>query len=762
MLESLSTSALSGIATPIFEAIWGTRGGILGKIQAHRKKKEIANRIDGPWITYEKKFRDRHGQVKFVGSHVPIEIDLVYTDMKFMDRGSWFSLDGSVQDLEMKFRHDRSRFKGRKISEKSIFEIANEIQQLMILGGPGAGKSTFLRKVGLEALRPRNISKYTYGQIPVFVELKRLISKENSIEKLIQSEFYVAGIPDFEEFTCEALKQGKLLILLDGLDEIPYSNLHDAIFDIRDFVSKFSDNRYISTCREGANYYTLLNGFTDIEVTDFDKSQVSKFVSTWFSLDRDEDKALNIEKGKRFLEVLNKGKNSSVRELAGNPLLLTLLCLVYQSSNNLPSNRVSLYQNALDLFTSKWLAFKKVQPNPILNEELNPMMERAMLSQVAYEGFLNERFFFHERELAGKIKSYLEENANAPNHLDSEEILSTIKIYQGILMEQIQGYCSFSHITFQEYLAAQYIYDHNKIEDMVLNHISDPRWTEIFSMVSGLIVSGSDSLLYRMEEESRKFIDASNLRNLITWSELSIRQDALLLKNGSYVFKRREDHGRLENVGWCLVIRHAATFQILGSLLHSYTEASGILRNDNRVVISRLLMKYSQLVISNIYEHVKSRKVPPQELRKFDTLTENIRHARNVTSTLIRLEGYEVARAKMSSLKHYFKESGIFPQLNVGPLRDNLELLKSKRASKDSRSLERDRAYLERFWKNWLKALRLTPYESIHLTQKDIQSLERYLHSYLLVINCRLGAVKVSPSSWTDVLLCLVQRTHTI
>jgi predicted NACHT family NTPase len=105
----------------------------------------------------------------------------------------------------------------------------------MVLGGPGVGKSTFLRKVGLEALRtlgrrdfagkdPGNLLVpqaifYQHPCIPVMLELRQFDKPDISIKAVIAEELETCGFPHPEDLTELFLKNGKLLVLLDGLDE---------------------------------------------------------------------------------------------------------------------------------------------------------------------------------------------------------------------------------------------------------------------------------------------------------------------------------------------------------------------------------------------------------------------------------------------------------------------------------------------------------------------------------------------------------------
>ena len=52
--------------------------------------------------------------------------------------------------------------------------------------------------------------------------------------------------------------------------------------------------------------------------------------------------------------MLNASEHSATKELARNPLLLTLLCMVYDNSQNFQRNRASLYEDALNIFLREW------------------------------------------------------------------------------------------------------------------------------------------------------------------------------------------------------------------------------------------------------------------------------------------------------------------------------------------------------------------------------------------------------------------------
>lgn len=253
----------------------------------------------------------------------------------------------SLKALESAYREAKHRsFEDKKQSKCLGLEVANKKQFLMVLSGPGAGKSTFLRRVGLEALKGKK-GRFEHRSIPVFIELKYFRSHNIKIAE----EFRICGFPDPEKFTNKALEQGKLLILLDGLDEVPTERTNEAIKQSQNFVARYDKNRFITSCRVAAYRYNFRR-FTDVAVAEFDNEQIQTFIANWF--------CSNSRLGEDCWKKLNSSENSAAKELTQTPLLLTLVCLIYQRARKFPNNRATLYEKALRVLLEEWAGEKGI------------------------------------------------------------------------------------------------------------------------------------------------------------------------------------------------------------------------------------------------------------------------------------------------------------------------------------------------------------------------------------------------------------------
>ncbi|MHC5720687.1 MAG: NACHT domain-containing protein, partial [Nostoc sp.] len=120
---------------------------------------------------YDQNYKERHGILKVLGMPEPVELESVYTSVQFLDNDAIRSFE-SIENLEKLYRQANSRsFQFQDSPKQAGIEVANDKPFLMVLGAPGAGKSTFLRKMGLEALKGKE-GGFKHARIPVFIELK--------------------------------------------------------------------------------------------------------------------------------------------------------------------------------------------------------------------------------------------------------------------------------------------------------------------------------------------------------------------------------------------------------------------------------------------------------------------------------------------------------------------------------------------------------------------------------------------------------------
>lgn len=118
---------------------------------------------------YARKYRKQHGHFKVLRMREPIPLEDIYTSVKLLDRDA--IEDYMTPDALEKVFRGENRFYRESNQRLNGLEVAKAKQYLTVVGGPGAGKSTFLRKVGLEALKGRG-GFFQLNRLPVFFRVE--------------------------------------------------------------------------------------------------------------------------------------------------------------------------------------------------------------------------------------------------------------------------------------------------------------------------------------------------------------------------------------------------------------------------------------------------------------------------------------------------------------------------------------------------------------------------------------------------------------
>ncbi|NEQ44363.1 MAG: NACHT domain-containing protein [Leptolyngbya sp. SIOISBB] len=691
------TAAASGLTKIAVEIFKDTSGGVLDRLRSGIDE-QTRTFIFQAFERYIGNYRYRHCQLKVLGMRQPVDLEEVYTSVRLLD-SEGISAFESLEALEKAYREQRRRQStDSREKAKPGVKLAKAEQYLMVLGSPGAGKSTFLRKMGLEALKG-NKGGLKHRCIPVFIELKRLTKSNIDLKKLIVQEFETCNFPRAAEFTNRALRQGRLLILLDGLDEVPTDNLTNAIRTIQDFVDQHRTNRFIASCRIAA-YRTSFRQFTDVAMADFDDIQIEQFISNWFSSPED----WQAKKAQTCWEVLQRPENKAAKELAQTPLLLTFLCLVYGRAQRFPENRAQLYGKALRILLEEWAADKGIMQAEIY-DGLSTELEEVLLAEIACKGFIKDQLFFTQRELVDAIKNFLAGNLNAPQHFNGQVVLKNMLVQQGIFIERADDAYSFSHLTLQEYLTAQYIVDHQRIGQLVNDHLFDERWHEVFLLVPGLMRGGAEALLLQIEEKVHKQINTPKLKALLTWADQATANSA-----SSYQPMTK----RALAIFLTLALAFAWDFNIgLGLAYYHANALAWILERDRvRVRDHARILNLTQVLGSDITIPDRDFKTSLVLTRAFESLA------------IFRTASFDELEKHLLKLMLQFKTQ--------------------------SRSDESDHKAANDLFNLWCDTLQINP-KVLALSEEEKVALSQYFYANTLMVKCKEAAVRVSPEVWAEI-----------
>jgi len=477
--------------------------------QAALEQVELTNTNEnGDWLDlYQEYIRTKCGTMKVLTMTQPVELDSIYAKVNVLK-----SIKAKKQKtIEELLAHISSGRMNDRVSDKNISALnaVKSYQKLIIWGNPGAGKTTFLKYLSMHSA-----TELGKQLIPIFISLKAWADEEDKPDLIdVVTREFVRCIPEPDQLVQELLLQGRCLILLDGLDEVVEAERNRIFRSVNTFVEQFSKNRFVLTCRSGASDYTF-EYFTEVEMVHFDENQVTMFVQKWFASSQEP----NLRE--KFLEELER--NSSIKELTTSPLLLTMLCLVFEDNYDFPKNRYLLFDEAVNILLRKWDASRRIDRSLINKFNLPYLRKIHLISKLAYEAFNQEpaKYFWYQWELEDLIQNYIKnipEIAHETLADESLSVLKTIEANHGLLAQQAKDVYSFSHQSFREYFVANYVVENYKVLNEVLKqHLTKRQWQEVFIMIAGRLAN-ADEFLKIMFCQVNMLVKSQRMQDMLNW-----------------------------------------------------------------------------------------------------------------------------------------------------------------------------------------------------------------------------------------------------
>lgn len=491
----------------------GTYNGATKRVKAEWKN---VNNQEAAKL-YKAELKKQYDKIHILGQQKPQPLQKLYTDVYLHDRPTHNYLL-AIEELEKLHQEHRRFGLGRSQSDPMDgLAFAKQTKRLFILGKPGAGKTTFMKHLVMQALQSQ------IQAIPIFINLNEFSTDTDSptILQFMAKQFEVCSFPDAAIYIEQLLTKGCGLILFDGLDEVSRENDGREMIttELSNFIKKYDGNRFAITCRIAASDYKF-EGFDEVEMADFNDEQVVNFVSSWFSR--------SSRKKERFLEALNKPEHKGVKEMTSSPLLLALLCIQFDDSNEFLTTRSEIYDDALNVLFKRWDSSRDINRDDLILENenryraLTPHRKMSLMSRIAYHSFEKGEIFIKQQWLEERIIQYLSKVPQAPsaNAIEGEFVLKGIQSQHGILVERAMRVFSFSHLTLQEYFAAKYVVSHRETEIpklIVEERLTDPRWREVFLFVAELLEEG-DALVQSMSNSLHQMANKGEVKALVAWA----------------------------------------------------------------------------------------------------------------------------------------------------------------------------------------------------------------------------------------------------
>ena len=371
---------------------------------------------------------------------------------------------------------------------EDLYAKIRDLRCSVVLGPAGAGKSLLLKNSMLVWAAGTPDDK----RVPVLIELHRANDNGTDIFELVVQSLELCGVKRPRAFAERAVRKGRLRLLLDGLDEVGQGIRERLVTELGDFVRKHERCQAVVTCRDAVYRGQLGNAFSVVQVAEFDDSGVRRLLANWPNLDR-------IEADQLFDSLC---ENPQLMLLARRPLLLTMIAYLYVTvlskvARNLPSSRATFYEMAIKNMVERDDR-KGLGGEPLIkyrpNEKYAVLKRLAFALQDISSRGDRDRTTITDIDAMTAVNSALADvNLNPANARPIlEEIIERSQLLVSI--GEVKTRFAFSHLTFQEYLAALAL---DGKRDLLLSYYkADPDcWREVVKLWCGTSVSDCTPLV---------------------------------------------------------------------------------------------------------------------------------------------------------------------------------------------------------------------------------------------------------------------------
>jgi hypothetical protein len=352
--------------------------------------------------------------------------------------------------------------------------------------------------------------------LPLFLRCRELRDKTRApfseLVDALAARSYLGELTDaFRACVDRALRNGEVLLLIDGLDEISDAGDRAAfVRNLRTFLAVYPHVSLVVTSREAGFRHVgglLAAACLHTRLADLDADDIRRLSVAWHR-EVVGDRPDVIADAERLASTI--ADNDRIRQLAVNPLLLTILLLVKRWVGQLPTRRSVLYGKAVEVLLMTW----NVEGyDPIEQDEALPqlcyvayaMMQSGVqkISRPDLTRLLRDARAQLSAELAF-ARIGVAEFIERIEHRSSLLMMTGHDVVDGTLTE----FYEFRHLTFQEYLTAKAIvegwYPNRQERDTLVSllepHFEEEKWREVIPLAAVLAGRKADALVSRLTE----------------------------------------------------------------------------------------------------------------------------------------------------------------------------------------------------------------------------------------------------------------------
>jgi len=431
---------------------------------------------------YIRRLEEHTKHLELMGLGRSLQVDLPIAEAYVPLRTT---LHRSFESRETDRFHDGHDEAETEVELGEVFRRSDElgVRGVVLLGEPGSGKTTGAKQLAWRLASGESLPTdlgLPAGITPVllkFRELSREIiaEKKNGLRRFLVEQTHCPeatnGWTDPGPDLWDA--DGGLLWILDGLDEVVDPKARRKVSKwVQSALRNRPQDRFLVTCRFQGYYrqgVPLGAKFAEFHVRPLDDDQIRQFVRDWFTAaykklygpgDNATTRANEVRERLLTILSLSRYQTGGMRELCTNPLLLTILCIVFHEERKLPTERAELYSRCVRVLLEHWR-------RELYDGDTGGDV-KAYDADAAQSVLARMAWWMHQQqdrtaapldELAAEAEQGLAPVAASSGlGRDGHRFIDRMRDEAGILAMSGEGdgRCGFLHLSFQEFLAATY------------------------------------------------------------------------------------------------------------------------------------------------------------------------------------------------------------------------------------------------------------------------------------------------------------------
>lgn len=348
------------------------------------------------------------------------------------------------------------------ISLQRLFDVSSK--NIVLLGQPGAGKTTSMKFLCNLLLNDEDFQKDRF-HFPILIKLRDLNNEKLKVNTSFLAEhiFRILGLKLLlpgelqgddahvtserrvliEKLVISLLEEFKVLLVLDGFDEIGKSAIRDKVIsEINRLAPHLEMSAFILTSRTGDFKYSIDNS-EQYEIAPLSREQITNFATRW------------LNDSKKAEDFIAKVYKTPIADTAIRPLTLAHLCAIYERVLDIPEKPKTVYKKIVNLLLEEWDQQRHIKRDSrYAHFEVDRKYEFLCHLAFTLTSKMQTSVFSTSDLLNAYEKIY---DGYGLNSREGRIIISEIETHNGLFIQSGFDEFEFAHKSLQEFLTAEYL-----------------------------------------------------------------------------------------------------------------------------------------------------------------------------------------------------------------------------------------------------------------------------------------------------------------